>query len=997
MEQRPAKRRKGNGVILQPIAITRCAIPPKLKSSKPVVPDGKRQPDYQRTIPGWRRIAGNGWDQLARWECSETLIELRKRAYTWSVARLEDTAARALEELYQPLLDDIQDILNELACEGGPGPRHFVPVSFLYGNGALHHTSGGADYARRGCGSGLHTILLTGTDPHTSVFRQLQQHLAEHTRQNHSTLIIHAELSAAECWSLPSALRLVLARLSARVTSALREHLRLRDGERGDEAENNSVQAAQQYAAAAASGDTLAFQQLLQLYASAASHTGEGAGERTVMCVLVVPNVASADQQCVSDILQVLLRCANPDLLSTYARVGREEPGESTNSSSIEPLLRGKVVLIASALSNETWLDAFPFDTLRLMEIEHLCVPDPRALFDVIIGRLFMPTAAAAAVNGTSQDEDRGAQAQEENALLPISLGFDVLNTLRQIYEHSEADVDKLVHAMRLAFLHHYTANPLAGLSALIDPPSEGCKILANYHMRWTADFWTMIRVRFARDTSAINDAGADELSARAQRDVAAALDVSSCLAADDADAGTGSAEGDALSRMGVLVSHSRALYLWHAHARPLGIRIIQAIAASLFQLSLLPVAAVPLTSSLASGPAAAETMWGATQLLRVALDPSEESVDAVDAAISREIDAADWVDVLRALQRAQAPAAAAAAQMRDTHAPDGETAVMAEYRIMLERAPSKLQALIGRIQSVLDATGRPQPAAAAPGGAPGLAQPQAEEAGLRYAIKQWLGNLLDTILRPPELLFPLSAIYYTGPSTALYLQRHLQSTPRANIQLALEAPELCFASALERFQASDLKPPSLSASLDLTTHYAELNAAATCEILPDVAQMYALWLEVGDARVINLADWYNVFKQTLQQKRHFSRPSAAGGGGSEGAGPGGAAGRGDAEAGDTAIDSDTLRAGVENDPSVAAFHGLESIAPSRGHRPRPGRLRQFIGDRADMAEEREIQARFAMAIYQLASMGFVRGTQRKAEHVAKAIFDLPVLPQAQP
>jgi Origin recognition complex winged helix C-terminal len=155
-----------------------------------------------------------------------------------------------------------------------------------------------------------------------------------------------------------------------------------------------------------------------------------------------------------------------------------------------------------------------------------------------------------------------------------------------------------------------------------------------------------------------------------------------------------------------------------------------------------------------------------------------------------------------------------------------------------------------------------------------------------------------------PSDMLPLADKFQLGLDAVEHARTVLCSTPRQNLQLALEAPEIIFASQL---------------GSDLEGRGTELEIAAELRVVPDLSRAYGLWRERGSARLMNLADWYSVFKMT-------------------------------------------------------------SVNSTKS------------GPDAEEQAGQEAQARFAGSLFQLATMGLIRSTKRKADHVAKTVFDLPVV-----
>ena len=152
----------------------------------------------------------------------------------------------------------------------------------------------------------------------------------------------------------------------------------------------------------------------------------------------------------------------------------------------------------------------------------------------------------------------------------------------------------------------------------------------------------------------------------------------------------------------------------------------------------------------------------------------------------------------------------------------------------------------------------------------------------------------------------------------------------------------------------------------------------------PDVCRLYKLYGECG--KFVNLADWFEAFKQTVQHDETAK------------------AGR-----------QDTASAN-QNEDNVDVNGGDEPATPSKRRSPSkrtvqladaddydpdlldtPSRKRSRFAeplqaeDQGDdgPASEMDLQCRFALALNQLARMGMIRGTKRRNEHITKVLWDL--------
>ncbi|PWN42835.1 hypothetical protein IE81DRAFT_109667 [Ceraceosorus guamensis] len=117
---------------------------------------------------------------------------------------------------------------------------------------------------------------------------------------------------------------------------------------------------------------------------------------------------------------------------------------------------------------------------------------------------------------------------------------------------------------------------------------------------------------------------------------------------------------------------------------------------------------------------------------------------------------------------------------------------------------------------------------------------------------------------------------------------------------------------------------------------------------MPDVCVAYSLYRDSG--RMINLADWYDAFTQQVSLPISSSRATFA---------------------------DDQQSSRKRPSPASAGGENGQTEGPA-GMEARPEDLDQV---------------RFACAVNELASLGLLRRTRRKAEHVLKTIWDLPPAP----
>ena len=304
-----------------------------------------------------------------------------------------------LQEVYQPLLEDIRDIVQECSEPSKDDVQDvaYLPYSLTYGSSRLKSSSQGASAGNSNQddgGSGLRCTLLTGPEPDDYLFTSINRDLKERSvksadRSSSSNVVLQVVLQASEITTLPSALKLVLSRLSAEIIKLLQRSLAFQEDDATEAITNNPAFEASRLSIAASVGDPLAFQQLLQLFVDRLSSPAEGQRTRVLLCV-VVPSLSTADQQTLADILSVLLKVLNESLLPPGNIVDKKQAMSETGQESSS---YGELLLIGYVPDRAAWQESLPFNVLRLMEIEQLATPDRSVLFEKIVEEVSMASA----------------------------------------------------------------------------------------------------------------------------------------------------------------------------------------------------------------------------------------------------------------------------------------------------------------------------------------------------------------------------------------------------------------------------------------------------------------------------------------------------------------------------------------------------------------------------------------------------------------------------
>lgn len=162
---------------------------------------------------------------------------------------------------------------------------------------------------------------------------------------------------------------------------------------------------------------------------------------------------------------------------------------------------------------------------------------------------------------------------------------------------------------------------------------------------------------------------------------------------------------------------------------------------------------------------------------------------------------------------------------------------------------------------------------------------------------------------------------------------------------MALEVPELALASSLDRIASV---PENDTGFVERVRTF--LTQTASARIQPDVAVAYQLMSE--QPRLASLADWWSVFAQRV-----------------------------------SAPDDE----GVWT--TTASFTAMDGFARSSSPLSSPDEDVEWQGEALNsVASEQAVQARFATALTALHDMGLLAPGARRAEHVARNVFDAPLL-----
>ncbi|CAD6932251.1 unnamed protein product [Tilletia controversa] len=162
---------------------------------------------------------------------------------------------------------------------------------------------------------------------------------------------------------------------------------------------------------------------------------------------------------------------------------------------------------------------------------------------------------------------------------------------------------------------------------------------------------------------------------------------------------------------------------------------------------------------------------------------------------------------------------------------------------------------------------------------------------------------------------------------------------------------------------------------------------------LPDVCRAYQLYRD--SPRFLNFADWFDAFAQGVRADCALLAVSDKD--------QNDVGGLDDEEVEDDDLpDAAELRNGrpkrkrKDDDMTPtgnrrkSARAGQAVALPSSATSTRTEHQAETVANSKEQEDIQDIQARFALAVNELAIMGFLKGTRRKVEHTTKVIFDLP-------
>lgn len=231
----------------------------------------------------------------------------------------------------------------------------------------------------------------TGQSPHPTFFQSLKKTVydeeVDQDQAEPTSLRLYVELVPGECQVLANSLKTIFARFSSQLIIGILKYAALKPDL------ETLLDVSQQLETAASAGDPFAFSQLLRLVVEETRSSATEWEIERILCIVVMPDASKADQQCIADVLTVLLRILQPDPVDEL--IAQQMPGASASSAESEvkrPQPRGQLMLIASSPSWSDWQLDFPYDVLRIMEIDPMQTPNTKHLLEELIKEVRAPS-----------------------------------------------------------------------------------------------------------------------------------------------------------------------------------------------------------------------------------------------------------------------------------------------------------------------------------------------------------------------------------------------------------------------------------------------------------------------------------------------------------------------------------------------------------------------------------------------------------------------------
>lgn len=938
---------------------------------------------------------------LAEFEADRDPARVRYTSYQIAIQRTEALFENCMDDVYSSLFEDLRSFFQ--ADKGLAQPEHIdsLPLTGIAEHDLFipgfesHDRMTGSDSTAKSIQTAL--LISTSAPSFSSFSSHLVSEISGARSQGPPTIVV--TLSAGECSNLYTALRLLVARFIAQGST-------LGDSDEGGLA---NVEAA------AFAGKVEPDLHVLRFWwQNKFGHSGQGP-----RLVVNLPTIESVEPTVLSDLLSALQTfVTEPTTESAHDSARSLAPqlmlilGITSPSGGLAAVSADGIVASSSCLASSApapWIDYIPRSVLRVLDISRFSLPSKEVVWSCLV-QFFL----------TSRD-------------LPLSLGPSTFEYIRETYWERDADLDSVLDAVRLACFIHFSGKP----ESVFTIPGQAKQVR---FYSWTPKMVERMKIAFLTTDEEGNlvlpflpgstgESGGLDVNnflseaARSDQFILGELDQLRhprevlCFRLEFAVRFLFRAF-EALQRIQFRASTAAQAM----HARNQSVAVQQA--AEMDEQRQLERASEILTqvvmqclnasvASLEAGkrlPAALTLRNGLARLCnaakRLLSDEFETLLDDMVAAaedevrkIEQDLDIAEDADAqsegqLRsatesiASQSTQFLAGLRTFQQRLSQTIVAGTAGMADEEEAnltcaatgTEAASQRREARLQRVQRKL--------------------LMEEKLLGLKREITDYLTHSIHNLVDWRQLTRTLSAsdngplhllrdIFFVdcyGPLSTL-----LDPSTRAGLTLPLSAPEEFIESLYDA--ALSVVPEEELEGIDL----GRLKEMAT----PDVCRLFKLYRDCG--KFVNLADWYEAFKQNVELDDTIEEMQEGLVRDGEQAEARKAAGS-SRDATEVSEDGQGEEDGVPWTPSKRKSPRKRSIqlldlaesdydsdvldTPSK---KRPRKIAEG-GDeesRTPRTSGADLQSRFALALNELARMGMIRGTRRRQEHITKVMWDL--------
>lgn len=964
---------------------------PKKRPKKVTSGNDKSEQNHQPPFP-----------VLTEFEADSKPAHVRYASYQIAVQRTEALFDRCMDNVYSSLFDDLRTFFKAAQAPAHSEEHSATQVGMMNEDLFLPGFES-ADQAHSSF-SGIHSsatsiqaaLLISTSAPYLSSFsNRLVSHISNPSIDAPPSIAV--TLSASECSNLYTALRLLVARFIAQgsvIDTA--QHVELSDVE----------------AAAFAGKIEPDLHVLGDWWQSKFGHL-----QRRPKLVLNLPTIESVEPTVLSDLLSALQTFiaespdSKPSLHDTKAAasmrpqlllvLGITSPSGDLTAVSADGT--GVSSTSSATAAPAPWIDYIPRQVLRVLDISRFSLPSKEIVWSQL------------------------AQTFLTSRHLPLSLGPSTFEYIRETYWERDADLDSVLDAIHLAYFVHFSSKP----ESVFTIPGQAKMV--HLHS-WTPKMVERMKIAFL----ATDESGGLVLPLLADDMRPSELNVDEFLQeALQSDQFILSELGQLhhprevlcfriefavrfLFRAfeGLMRIQSRATTAAHAiHSRNISAAaqqavemdeqrqleraseiltqvVMQCLNASVGSLdaSKRPPPALTLRNGLARLCNAARRLLSDEfeTLLDDMVAAAEDEMSRLEEAMGEQIDVADDVESsdsgqlrsasvsivaqsarflagLRTFQQrlAQTMIAGTAGVNEDE---DAEIAASTFHHAdSSQAAQQKREARLQRVQRKL--------------------LMEEKLLGLKREITDWIVHSLHDLVDWKHI----SCTFSTSDNGPLHLLRDifwvdcygplatlLDPSTRAGLTLPLSEPvefvESLYEAALSLVPADELGGIDMGRLKTLDE--------------PDVCRLFRLYLEC--AKFVNLADWYDAFKQTVEADQIADRAESN-------------SIQGDAlqEHRQASVDanaddpSTTRRSTRKRAPQVQYLDESEHEPDAPDTRSRKSRTHAITreqrrgSDATTATTESVLQSRFALALNELARMGMIRGTRRRHEHITKVMWDL--------